>query len=148
MVEVERQALDVAQKLLMEHGLNDWRVVLDHGRNRLGSCDYGKQRISLSRYFVRDNSLPAIRETVLHEIAHALVGPGHGHGPRWQQQARALGIPAQASSRTATMPEPRWSLVCQECGQIVARRHRRRMNLNRYACRDCYGGLEWVANQR
>ena len=143
----DQEVLAEAQDMLHQYGLKDWQVVFDHGRIRLGSCDYHKRRISLSRYFVRNNAASDIKETILHEIAHALVGPGHGHGPVWQRQAQALGIPTRASARHVQMPEPPWNLVCKGCGQIVARRHRRRMDIRRYACRDCLGGLEWVANQ-
>jgi hypothetical protein len=32
-----------------------------------------------------------VRETILHEIAHALAGPRAGHGPRWRAIAHRIG---------------------------------------------------------
>lgn len=33
-----------------------------------------------------------IAATAVHELAHAIVGPGHGHGAAWKRAARALGL--------------------------------------------------------
>ena len=32
-----------------------------------------------------------VDQVLLHEIAHALAGPGAGHGPRWKRVARDIG---------------------------------------------------------
>jgi hypothetical protein len=31
--------------------------------------------------------------TTLHELAHAMAGPGHGHGPEWKAACERIGIP-------------------------------------------------------
>ena len=36
-------------------------------------------------------SLRQVTDTILHEIAHALAGPGAGHGPAWKATASRLG---------------------------------------------------------
>ncbi|MDC0337287.1 hypothetical protein OAN95_03620, partial [Alphaproteobacteria bacterium] len=33
-------AIELATKLMREHGLTGWRVKLDHARRRAGQCDY------------------------------------------------------------------------------------------------------------
>lgn len=33
-----------------------------------------------------------IENTILHEIAHAIVGVGHGHRLKWQEKAIELGV--------------------------------------------------------
>jgi len=33
-----------------------------------------------------------LAETVLHELGHAVVGPGHGHGPVWREACARLGL--------------------------------------------------------
>ena len=38
-----------------------------------------------------------IRDTVLHEIAHALVGPEARHGPEWKAIAKRLGATPRAN---------------------------------------------------
>jgi predicted SprT family Zn-dependent metalloprotease len=81
-----QQALDLAAVLMDEHGLAGWSVTLDHARRRAGQCDYTNKRISLSRHYVRHAEDSHIRDTILHEIAHALVGPKHGHDAVWRQK--------------------------------------------------------------
>ena len=85
-----RRALDMAAMLMAEHGLEGWRVRLDHARRRAGQCDYTNRQISLSRYYVRHAEEAHIRDTILHEIAHALVGPFHGHDAVWRRKAREI----------------------------------------------------------
>jgi len=139
----------MARGLLEEHGLSGWQFQIDNARQRCGSCHYQRREITLSRHFIKLNSATEIRITLLHEIAHALVGPGQAHGPQWQQAARRLGIPVQATTATAHMPEPAWRLHCRNCLQIVARRHRRSLKLANHRCAHCgpqLGLLEWQAN--
>ena len=71
-------ALETATILMREHGLHGWTVRLDNARRRAGQCDYRRREISLSRHYVRHAEDDHIRDTILHEIAHALVGPRHG----------------------------------------------------------------------
>ena len=39
-------ALELATRLMKEHGLAGWRVKLDHARRRAGQCDFTAQTIS------------------------------------------------------------------------------------------------------
>ena len=87
-------ALEMAASLMAAHGLDGWNVKLDHARRRAGQCDYRKREISLSRHYVRHAEESHIRDTILHEIAHALVGPRHGHDAVWRRKAREIGCTA------------------------------------------------------
>ena len=147
MTPAEAQAL--GQQLLRDHGLDDWHFAFDRARSRLGACHFGRREISLSRHFVKMNEAAEVEATVLHEIAHALCGPGAGHGPAWQATAHRIGAPVQATNISASMPEPRWHLRCLNCRTIVAKRHRRSLDLTRTRCRSCgieRGHLEWRAS--
>ena len=143
------QAIDgltLARRLLNDHRLSDWTVRLDHARQRCGSCHFHTREITLSRHFVEMNDEHEITATVLHEIAHALAGPGSGHGPAWRRVAKRIGAPVQATNDTARMPSPPWGLRCVQCTRIVARRHRRALNLDYVRCRYCGerdGELVW-----
>ena len=143
----EQRATAHALALMQQHGLNDWQFQLDHARQRCGSCNYSRRKITVSRHLLQHNAPEEITATILHEIAHALVGPGHGHGPRWQAMARSIGAEPQATNDRAEMPAPRWALQCTACNSIVARRHRRRMNTALYRCgycRSAAASLQWI----
>ncbi|UQT45533.1 SprT-like domain-containing protein [Akkermansia muciniphila] len=75
-----------------ELGLADWQFGWDRAKRRLGVCRLLEKSITISIHFVRANleTPHEIRDTILHEIAHALAWTRHGertHGPRWKQIA-------------------------------------------------------------
>jgi hypothetical protein len=60
------------------------------------------------------------RNTVLHEVAHAVTGPNHGHGVEWEANFVALGgngsAVAYGSSESYTEDRYLWIGVCPTCG--------------------------------
>ena len=85
---------------------------------------------------------PEVRRFVfilLHEIAHALAGVKHGHGPAWKAVCRRIGADPTRLDRTATLPDAPYELFCPGCKMVIARRHRRirRSVLRRSGCRRC-----------
>lgn len=134
-------------QLMSKHGLKGWSFSLDHARQRCGSCNYTNKVISISRHFVALNSEDEITNVGLHEIAHALVGPGQGHNLAWREMALRIGARAEVYAPDhINMPQPKWSLVCEHCAQVVARRHRKSLRLEQVRCATCgpsIGTLSW-----
>src|SRR4051812_49651304 len=77
------EAQHLARDLMDRHGLADWRFQFDHARRRFGSCRIRTRTITLSRPLTLLNPEDQVRDTILHEIAHALT-PGDGHGTKWR----------------------------------------------------------------
>ena len=73
------------------HQLEGWSFQFDHATKRAGCCNYQTRVISLAHAYARYAADEAIDDTLLHEIAHALVGQAHGHDQVWQATAVALG---------------------------------------------------------
>ena len=80
-----------ARELMERNGLVDWSFRFNGAQKKLGVCRYGEKLILLSRGHTLDGTPEQVTDTILHEIAHALVGPGAGHGPAWKAVARRLG---------------------------------------------------------
>jgi predicted SprT family Zn-dependent metalloprotease len=133
-------ARQLASDLLRRHGLPaaGWRFAFDHARRRFGSCRYGPKLITLSRPLTLLNSEDQVRDTLLHEIAHALC-PGDGHGRRWKAKCREIGAkPARCYTEAAVVSPARrpapYRLGCPPCGWWV---DRRRITGRTYVCVKC-----------
>ena len=69
----------------------DWNFGFDRAVRRLGCTHYCDKRITLSSSFVSFNTWEEVRLTVLHEIAHALVGFAHHHDWVWKKKCLEIG---------------------------------------------------------
>ena len=132
----------MAASLVAAHGLDGWNVKLDHARRRAGQCDYRKREISLSRHYVRHADASHVRDTILHEIAHALVGPRHGHDAVWRRKAREIGCTATRCHTLNFAIEP-WIMRCLH-GCFETGRHRRKAGL---VCASCHTPVEFVRQE-
>ena len=137
---VEDRALGRCRELMQLHGLNaaGWTAKLDESRSRAGACHYTKKWILLSRLYVRAASAAQLDDTILHEIAHALVGPHHHHDAVWRAKARAIGCSGDRC-HTLQFSPPRWIVAC-EAGCFTRTAHRRR---RRAVCRRCGSPVTW-----
>ncbi|WP_035935362.1 SprT-like domain-containing protein [Knoellia aerolata] len=117
-------ALTLGRRLLREHGLGDWSIRTDRAKTRAGVCRFGTHTISLSAALTHLHDEEEVRDTILHEIAHALVGPFHGHDDVWRAKAIEIGCTGQRTvPSTAPRLEGPWRGVCPE--GHVSTRHRR-----------------------
>lgn len=110
----------MARTLMDELGVKDYTLVIDaRPRRRLGQCRFAERELGLTKSYVELNEWAAVEQTVRHECAHALVGPGHGHDAVWRRQARACGVKNPASSqKNVTMPAGSITIVCAKCGPV------------------------------
>jgi predicted SprT family Zn-dependent metalloprotease len=131
-------ARDLACTLMRQYGLHDWEFRFDHARRRFGSCRCQSKRITLSKPLTFLNPESQVRDTILHEIAHALT-PGDGHGQRWKAMCRQIGANPQRcydEGEVIAPPRdrPRYRMGCTRCGWWV---ERRRLSHRKLVCRQC-----------
>jgi predicted SprT family Zn-dependent metalloprotease len=133
-------ARQLAESLLHRHGLSDWTFRFDRARRRFGSCRPRSQTITLSAPLTLLNSIDEVRDTVLHEIAHALA-PGDGHGQRWRAMCARIGAKPRRcyddrDGRVVSPPRRQapYQIGCLACGWWTARY--RRLS-RRLVCRTC-----------
>lgn len=91
-----RAVAAMARGCMVRHGLEDWTLAFVESRRRLGDCQFGDRLIRIARHHAIDDSNERIRDTVLHEIAHAIAGPEAGHGPLWKAVAQSIGATPMA----------------------------------------------------
>ena len=68
-------------------------------RKTLGRCYHSSKHIELSKMYLENGKPEHVKDTILHEIAHALAGPGTGHGREWKQWCRKVGAVPKARNK-------------------------------------------------
>jgi predicted SprT family Zn-dependent metalloprotease len=131
---------EMALQAMRDHGLRKWRFRFDHSTRRAGCCNYHDRLISISFDLACSGSETDIRDTILHEIAHALVGKKHNHDAIWKAKAREVGCSGERTHRLELTP-PRYHVRCEnDCWRHTAHRQNRRL-----VCRTCGGKLVYSA---
>ena len=109
---------------LEEHGLTTlgWSAGWDRARRRIGACWPKRKQITLSRVLTELNAEDQVRDTILHELAHALTFERHGrvrsHGAEWKAIARSLGASPRACSANGVLQPGRFALVHRLTGEV------------------------------
>ncbi len=88
----KHEAYTLANKLIDQHLANTgYRFLWNNRRRAAGVCSYRTKSIQLSLPLTLHSDEKDVKDTILHEIAHALAGHEAGHGFKWQQIARSIG---------------------------------------------------------
>lgn len=101
---------NIASKFLRskldEHGLSDWHVRLTSDPNQpfLGLCVYRDKSIIINAHHVDIHPEAEVRNTILHEVAHALC-PNQGHNQVWADKAREIGCDNTIPCSHLNIPE-------------------------------------------
>ena len=131
--------------LIREHGAvnglkKGWKFAFDLAPVRGGVCRYKEKLIALSVTYCLKASKAEIVDTILHEIAHAIVGPNHGHDEAWKTVARRIGCTAKRCHHVDHTP-PRWRGKCR-CDKEW-KRQRLSQRARRGYCPKCKGRIAW-----
>jgi predicted SprT family Zn-dependent metalloprotease len=133
-----KQASDIARQEMNRRGLQSWTFDMNYSmKTSFGRCNVKIYTISLSAVLTHLNTETEVRNTIRHEIAHALreiernnIGPstrhltaGQWHDQRWAEIARTLGSDGKQfySQRTVqtgkvTPTKNAWRMTCPNCG--------------------------------
>ena len=133
------KVIGVAAELFRLHRLDvgGWRLEFRNYGHRLGSCCSRRRLIALNAFYADQNTEAHVLDTLLHEIAHALVGPSHGHGPIWKAMARKLGAVPKACSKTGVVIRPgKYQATCPTCARRF-HKYRRPKYIVGYYCPSC-----------
>lgn len=136
----------LAIELMTQHGLinnqvdpsglttTDWSFKFDSAVRRFGACYKHKNLITISRKLTELNDEAQVRDTILHEIAHALAPARAHHNRQWKSIAKAIGANPERcyDSSTVTTPTRKWKATCPSCKRTVLRHKRMKI-----ACGKC-----------
>lgn len=120
------EAANLARQLMNQHGAGHIPFKFDRAKTRLGACHWKRNKITrvieckhitLSREITLLNEEECVRQTILHEIAHFLSGPGVNHSWKWRKIALSIGCDGKRTSATHKEPEARYKGRCLGCGK-------------------------------
>lgn len=114
-----QKAEALAISLMRKYKLDGYVFRWDSSYKRMGMIDYDKKTIYLSPQLTYINQERFVRDTILHEIAHAYC-PDNNHGPKWRAVAKAIGCRPRAKVRVTDgikIPS-KFRAVCHKCGEI------------------------------
>lgn len=133
-VETEKKAQieNLVKSLMAEYGLYGWAFKWDRAKRRMGLCSHYKRLISLSEPICTHASDESVRDTILHEIAHALAGATEQHGEAWRRIAVSIGCNGKAT-HNEPLTGHKWIGICPNGHEIK----KFRLRNQRFSCPIC-----------
>jgi len=131
------------------HSLVGWSLVFDKAKRRLGVCKYKHKHVGVSSFMLKDpkTSEHQVKNTLLHEIAHALVGKEHSHDAVWKAKAVSIGCDGSRCGRGfESTPKP-YEIRCKSgCWSVGRFRWQALGDVLKRPCTKCGGSLEYLFN--
>ncbi len=93
----------------------------------MGMCRYRQKEIGIATWTIDLNPDAIIEDTILHEIAHAIVGPAEqAHGNVWKKTAQSIGAEPTAceTSPYLQVTSARLHAFCPECHRVFYRQRK------------------------
>lgn len=122
----------MARDILKEHGLQHWSFQFDWSHTRAGVCMLDLQTISVSVRHCMKSTLAEVRNTILHEVAHAIAGPRHHHDAVWYEIALRIGCTAKRT-HNLKFADPKYIRRCPQNHWVATGQKRMRHRI----CRTC-----------
>lgn len=126
----EEELKQIAEELVYKYLDRSWTIVYSKKMtSTYGTCNYDRKEIKLSIPLSTYKEKEETVDTILHEIAHALVGKGHHHDDVWKQKAKEIGCSGKRTygiqPRELRRPsQHRYTYRCPKCGAEIVRRKR------------------------
>ena len=130
--DVLARVMRTADQLISRHRLRGWSFQFDDAASRGGICRSDIRVISMSRQYCLKAAEAEWTDTLLHEVAHALVGPEHHHDSVWKRKAAEIGCTSDRC-HSVTFSRPNWIVSCPRCSWARTCDRRRRNTV----CRHC-----------
>lgn len=133
----------LAISLMRKYKLIGWKFRWLKSGRVFGVCHHKEKIIGLSHKIVEMNKIEDVKDTILHEIAHALVGKKNGHNKIWQTKCVELGIKPERCYDTDKIKIPyNYIYECPNC-KHKSKSLRYREQIACRKCCDTYNKGKW-----
>lgn len=112
----ERQALVLAAQLLVDNGLGDWHLGIKEVTSYHAQTTHRARLITLNSRAIRKATKEQFTGILYHEIAHALVGPGNGHGRPFKSKVWELTGSLEYAGYATRINIRKFLTTCENCG--------------------------------
>ena len=134
-----RKVREIFNEEMEKNNLTGWGFEFMKRKRSVGLCNYNKRIIYYSVYAIEANE-EEIRDVARHEIAHALVGRGYGHGRVWKRKAVEIGCRASAhTERNIIKAEHKYEVYCKN--GCFTQKYFRKPKIEGYICKKCEGEI-------
>lgn len=131
-----KEAGKLARELIKTH-CPGAKFIFNGGKRRFGVYYLRRNTIGLSRYLTELNNEQQVRDTILHEIAHALT-PYHKHDDVWVAKALEIGCDGKRCfTNEVQRPKGQITLECPKC-KVEIPIYRITKNTGSQCCGRCY----------
>lgn len=134
-----QEANSLVRSLMDQHGLHAWKIKWIKSMRRLGRCDYYNRTIEISVY------QSDLKDTVLHEIAHALT-PWAKHGPAWQAMCIKIGARPNRCVNAIHGTGIGYKFICCKCNEVLGTRPRQMRIIGRCRSKCCNAAVKQEKN--
>lgn len=93
------------RKMMEKYSVGHFGFEFYKGRSALGYCYTDK--IGLNVVHCIEHHIDDVKDTILHEIAHAIVGIKNNHNKIWQEKAKELGASPYIRKQSPLLPRER-----------------------------------------
>lgn len=111
---------NLARKTMDGYQLTNWSFKWSNSKTVFGLCDYEKETIFLSKVLNSVRDIEQIKNTILHEVAHALT-PYNGHNDVWKKLFISMGGSGEICSKVddkvydVMEKTSKYVLLCPSC---------------------------------
>lgn len=140
----------MAYEYMKEHGLiaDGWSIMWNGRKTAMGVTNYQRKTISFSRLLMPAVSDVTARNTILHEIAHALT-EGHGHNSVWRRKFISIGGDGKRSTsavpREHVLSLRKYKVYCAG-GSFLGTANKKTKSLTSKVCKCHHKGLVFLPN--
>jgi predicted SprT family Zn-dependent metalloprotease len=155
----DRELLSVvkiyAREVVKQHNFDvsvsrlEWEIS-HRARRRAGALyhsDGQPEKIQIARRHFNNSGWLAVTDTIRHELIHAHLlntGQEYGHGKEFKRLAEKL----ETSVRCERFSDPKYWIICEECGQRIPRYKRSKLvkNPDQFQCGECGGRFRLITD--
>ena len=128
------------KKYFKKYNLNDigWTYGFNNNKRRGGVTKYTSKTIYISNYYIFSETTTKkdIKNTILHEIAHALSPIGSHHNHIWKRKALEIGCNGERCLRQGFMKDKDFKYIykCSQGCQYKRHRTTKKWKEGKYRC--------------